>query len=391
MPLTAAAAATGTLPLVPCARVPLTEGARKVVNEHRRQAMVFYQQDLENTWDKIDQSIADIAMIHRKTVGCVQREFYMGQSMLGMLDATGSDILVDMIQHRKPEYLALTEEQKQELVANYIPLSALRARTSLESTLCAVRGSMDMTLHPIHFETQGLIGFLGNGVRIDRQDLTTRMEGYSVQGVRGQITGDESVQMRYKDYWSKIVQHYKVQIEGWPSNITFTNFSDTSLSLSDIELLSGKWRSGIIYWHKLTDEEYARLKDDRNAQIDCGMRRRSYRWHNNASNAVIESSDDENSNSKTTNGNNTSGLSSSVMSPTPNSPSPPRIRSPIPGSSGNCGTAAAPSNATATAGAGNMFNDLLNTTNELDFTFPEFNNPNLSFFNFDFGDGTYAH
>lgn len=46
---------------------------------------------------------------------------------------------------------------------------------------------MDITLRPIHFEMEGLVGFLGNGVCIDRQDLTSRMEGYSVQGICGKI------------------------------------------------------------------------------------------------------------------------------------------------------------------------------------------------------------
>jgi hypothetical protein len=51
--------------------------------------------------------------------------------------------------------------------------------------MCAVRGSMDIALRPVYFETEGLTDFMGTAMRIDKQDLTTRMEGYSIQGIRG--------------------------------------------------------------------------------------------------------------------------------------------------------------------------------------------------------------
>lgn len=66
-------------------------------------------------------------------------------------------------------------------------LNALRSHTGLESTMCAVRGSTDIALRPIYFEMEGLTDFMGTAMRIDKQDLTTRMEGYSIQGIRGKL------------------------------------------------------------------------------------------------------------------------------------------------------------------------------------------------------------
>jgi len=37
-------------------------------------------------------------------------------------DVTGSEFLIDMIQRQKSEYLALTEEQKRQLVEAYTPI-----------------------------------------------------------------------------------------------------------------------------------------------------------------------------------------------------------------------------------------------------------------------------
>ena len=120
--------------------------------------------------------------------------------------------------------------------------------------------------------------------------------------------------MRYKEFWPKIVQRYKVQIEGWPSHIAFGNLSDSLRPLSDLDMLLWKWKDGTIHWWKLTDEEYARSESNCNEQIECGkiaihkrqtrsdagMKQRHCGGHTQASkraritsNAVIQSSDDD--------------------------------------------------------------------------------------------------
>lgn len=130
----------------------------------------------------------------------------------------------------------------------------------------------------------------------------------------GKITGNESAQMRYKDFWPKIVRHYKVEITGWPSDIPFKDLSEGSRSLSDLESLLRKWKNGTVHWRKLTDEEYTRHENDRDEQIergeitvrkrqsrsDAGTKRRSYGGPTQArkkarttSGAVIQPSDDE--------------------------------------------------------------------------------------------------
>ncbi|KAG6370014.1 hypothetical protein JVT61DRAFT_12532 [Boletus reticuloceps] len=283
----------------PCPKVPLTQEAHQVVNERRRQAAACFRQDLADAQRKIDESVANIATTHHKSVQCVQKEFHMGRSVLHTRrtvnawnawcakvateesscagkDVSGSGVLVDIIRCRKCEYLALTAEQKKELVENYAPirdakhsacrtsarscvnditgtlkcvrdeLSALSARMGLESMLWSVHGTTDFSLRLMCFETDSLTDFMGTAMRIDREDLTTRMEGYSIQGIHGaahnhrehivsvrselrgvilhklrEITRNESAQMRYKDFWPKIVQRYKVHIKGWLSDIPF--------------------------------------------------------------------------------------------------------------------------------------------------------------------------
>ncbi|KAF8120562.1 hypothetical protein EV363DRAFT_1459116 [Boletus edulis] len=369
VPVAASTAMTGTsLPSLQRAKVPLTKEARKVVSDRRRQVAACYQEDLDIAWVSIDKAIADIASTHHKSVQCVQKELHMGRSVLHTRrtvnawnawcakvsseessrngkDVTGSEFLVNVIQRRKSEYLALTNEEKRQLVETFTPirnakhtarrtsarsrvnditgtlkciedeLNALRSCTGLESTLCAVRGSTDTAICPKYLETEGLDGFMGAALRIDKHDFTARMEGYSIQGIRGaahnhrervvalrselrnlilselrEITGNGSIRMRYKDFWPKIVRRYKVDITGWPSDIPFTDLSDGSRSLSDLESLLRKWKDGTIQWRKLTPEEYKRLENDREEQIkrgeiavhkrqtrsDAGTKRRSY-------------------------------------------------------------------------------------------------------------------
>jgi hypothetical protein len=134
----------------------------------------------------------------------------------------------------------------------------------------------------------------------------------------GEIMGNESTQMRYKDFWPKIVRRYKVEITGWPSDIPFKDLSEGSRSLSDLESLLRKWKNGTVHWKKLTDEEYTRRENDRDERIergeitvrkrqsrsDAGTKRRSYSGSTQArkkarttSGAVIQPSDDESGNS----------------------------------------------------------------------------------------------
>jgi len=61
--------------------VLLTKEARKLVNERWRQVDACYQQDLAKTWQKIHQSITDMATTHHKSIHRVQTEFHMGRSV----------------------------------------------------------------------------------------------------------------------------------------------------------------------------------------------------------------------------------------------------------------------------------------------------------------------
>jgi len=51
--------------------------------------------------------------------------------------------------------------------------------------LYTTRGSTDLSLRGITFATEGVEKFMGTVMRIDDQDLVSRMEGFAVQGVKG--------------------------------------------------------------------------------------------------------------------------------------------------------------------------------------------------------------
>lgn len=62
--------------------VLLTKEAHKIVHECWCQAAAGYHYDVENAWQKIDQSIADITVTHRKSIQCVQKKLHIGQSVI---------------------------------------------------------------------------------------------------------------------------------------------------------------------------------------------------------------------------------------------------------------------------------------------------------------------
>ena len=76
--------------------------------------------------------------------------------------------------------------------------------------------------------------------------------------------------MEWKHYGRNVVKRYMVVIEGWPTNIPFRNLSDASSSLSDLESLLRKWRSGKVYWKAITNSELQELDSARNVEIEHG-------------------------------------------------------------------------------------------------------------------------
>jgi len=64
-------------------------------------------------------------------------------------------------------------------------LSNLRSRTGVESLLFTTRGSTDLPLRGIVYETDGIENFLEGAMKMDTQHFIGKMEGFAVQGVKG--------------------------------------------------------------------------------------------------------------------------------------------------------------------------------------------------------------
>jgi hypothetical protein len=76
--------------------------------------------------------------------------------------------------------------------------------------------------------------------------------------------------MQWKLYWRNVVRRYRVIIEGWPDELPFKNLSDVSSSFADLESLLRKWRSGVVHWRKISDEEFTEMEGERDHQIEAG-------------------------------------------------------------------------------------------------------------------------
>jgi len=74
--------------------------------------------------------------------------------------------------------------------------------------------------------------------------------------------------MEWKNYWDKVVQRYRVKIEGWPSGIPFANLSEASSALPELKNLLQQWQDGRTHWRKLSHTEYTALELEHNHQIE---------------------------------------------------------------------------------------------------------------------------
>ncbi|KAH7918192.1 hypothetical protein BV22DRAFT_1024987 [Leucogyrophana mollusca] len=181
-------------------------------------------------------------------------------------------------------------------VLNILQLNSLNSHTGVESILFITHGSTDLPLRPIGFATHGVKEFMPTVMGMDTQDSITKMEGFAVQGIKGRaaknhqqrvsevrgkihkeivsqleiIMGQPKVKMHWKYYWQNVVKVYQVQIVGWPDNSPFANLSDVSSALPDLQSLLRKWKSGVIHWEKVSDEELKRLTVECHQRLENG-------------------------------------------------------------------------------------------------------------------------
>lgn len=76
--------------------------------------------------------------------------------------------------------------------------------------------------------------------------------------------------MQWTHYFRNVVQRYQVVITGWPDSVKFTNLSNVSSALPDLKMLERQWVSGATKWVNIDDDEFERLRLERDEQLDNG-------------------------------------------------------------------------------------------------------------------------
>ena len=61
----------------------------------------------------------------------------------------------------------------------------------METLLFTTRGTTNLSLNGVSFAMDGVDDFLDTVMSIDNQDLLLKMEGYAVQGIKGEINSLE--------------------------------------------------------------------------------------------------------------------------------------------------------------------------------------------------------
>ncbi|KAG2143101.1 hypothetical protein DEU56DRAFT_870617 [Suillus clintonianus] len=327
------------------AKVVLSKEARAALRLDRRAKSLRFKDSLDDAWKQLDDATKTIATTHHKSIRRVQNDLYVGRGLLRSKrskpnlwnvfcwkknqdrenEAHGKAALQSLVHDHKAEYLALSREEQDELLAEFTEwkdtkttgirtstkskinditqtlkaveneLISLHCRTGAESILYTTRGSTDLPLRGIAFSTDGVENFMGTVMGIDNQDLVSKMEGFAVQGMQGsaknhkkrvsdkrseireiinrklqEATGDPSAKMQWTHYFRNVVQRYQVIVEGWPENIPFANLSQASSALADLEMLWRKWDTNKTYWKALTDEEFAEYRKERDDKLESG-------------------------------------------------------------------------------------------------------------------------
>ncbi|KAG1770134.1 hypothetical protein EV702DRAFT_1202548 [Suillus placidus] len=327
-------------------KVTLSKEARTALKLQRNEKSRRFKDALDAAWNQIDDATKTIATSHHKSICCVQNDLYLGRGLLRLKcskvnlwntfcwkksqdvkkdnsSGHGKDVLQSLVRDNKAEYHALSEQEQEALLKEYadekqtratgtrvstkskvnditqtlkaieIELHSLNCRTGAEVMLYMTRGSTDLPLRGITFTTDGVQNFMASVMGIDTQDLVSKMEGFSIQGVRGAaknhqqhtsqvhgairdlincglLTGEPRTKMQWAYYFCNVVQFYQVAIEGWPDRIPFTNLSQVSSALPDLEMLLRKWETGATCWKVLNDEEFEQLRRERNDQLERG-------------------------------------------------------------------------------------------------------------------------
>ncbi|KAG1816410.1 uncharacterized protein BJ212DRAFT_1480862 [Suillus subaureus] len=305
-------------------RVHLSKEARTLLTASCHEKSHHFKTALDDAWSQIDECVKTIASSNGKTIHHVQHDLYMGQRLLWLKcsklsvwntfcwkknqtvdkenSLSGKVILWDLVQENHMEYHELSDDAKASLLKEYEEhkavkttgtristkskvndvtqtlkaikneLNSLRCWTGAETILYMTCGSTDLPLCGIAFATEGVQDFMESIMNLDNQDLISKMEGFAMSGMHEEATGDPDVKMQWVHYWCNVIQQYLVICKGWPVDMPFENLSKVSNSLTDLEMLLCKWKSGDIYWRQMENEEFEELHREQNKKLNSGQK-----------------------------------------------------------------------------------------------------------------------
>ncbi|KAG1902913.1 uncharacterized protein F5891DRAFT_1186056 [Suillus fuscotomentosus] len=109
-----------------------------------------------------------------------------------------------------------------------------------------------------------------------------------------EITGEPHVTMQWTHYFHNVVQCYQIVIKGWLDNINFTNLSNVSSALLELQMLEQWWKLSATKWVTIDDDELERLHLECDEQLERASQKVTTCWRRKHKSAeFIESSDKE--------------------------------------------------------------------------------------------------
>ncbi|KAF8330272.1 hypothetical protein F5887DRAFT_1081863 [Amanita rubescens] len=333
-------------------RAKIGKGAQALAVARRQTAADGYNKSIDSAWSKIDEEMKNIATKHHKSLQKVQTDLHMGHQRLlkkhsvinpwnailwklrqeekenGLPDdsSTGKQVLQDLIKRAQVKYGKMSKDEINKVVDEYTKakvtkakgchasarsmindvistmgtveneLEKLNSRSGVEAMVFVTRSTTGLPLRSRSYNTPGIAGFMETTMKIDQTDFLGKMEGFSLQGLKGaaknhqqrvselrsqirqsinvklqEITGNPAARMEWKFYFRNVVQRYSVKIDGWPVHLVrFQNLSEVSSAYDSLKTLLDNWSTGKTCWRELSEEELEELVRERQQQADNG-------------------------------------------------------------------------------------------------------------------------
>ncbi|KAF8452803.1 hypothetical protein L210DRAFT_3639263 [Boletus edulis BED1] len=269
-------------PGLPRPKVTLSLEARRILLHGQRERSERFDKDLTNVWQKVNDATLNLASQHHKSVRHVRNELYLGYAKFcskhekpnawnafcwekrhaakianennpNALEVSKRDVLPDLVKNSKEEYAKLSADEKTRLVEEFNKFRESKTKGTRATARSKINDATH-TISAIENESSvlnwGVQNFIGSVIGIDAHDLVSKMEGFAIQGIKGEITGEDA-SMQWAHYFRNIVFQYKVIIEAWPPSIPF-------------------WEGGSTHWRELRPGELELLRQERDHQLNNG-------------------------------------------------------------------------------------------------------------------------